>query len=80
MSNLDGTGRELLLGHNSVTLPNSLVVLENTGELCYADAGTKKVECIQPQNGQTRTISNELSYPFGLTFTHDQFYWTDWST
>ncbi|KAH8320608.1 hypothetical protein KR067_005779 [Drosophila pandora] len=80
MSNLDGTGRELLLGHDSVTLPNSLVVLENTGELCYADAGTKKVECIQPQNGQTRTISNELSYPFGLTFTHDQFYWTDWST
>ncbi|KAH8272873.1 hypothetical protein KR018_006184 [Drosophila ironensis] len=80
MSNLDGTGRELLLGNAAVNLPNSLVVLENSGELCYADAGTRKVECIQPQNGQTRTISNEVSYPFGLTFTHDQFYWTDWTT
>ncbi|KAH8309564.1 hypothetical protein KR059_011830 [Drosophila kikkawai] len=80
MSNLDGTGRELLLGKESVNLPNSLVVLDNSGELCYADAGTKKVECIQPQNRQLRPISNELSYPFGLTFTHDQFYWTDWTT
>nr|ACK77669.1 RE69505p [Drosophila melanogaster] len=80
MSNLDGTGRELLLGKDDVTLPNSLVVLENSGEVCYADAGTKKVECIEPQNRQIRTISNELSYPFGITFTHDQFYWTDWTT
>ncbi|XP_017069043.1 nidogen [Drosophila eugracilis] len=79
-SNLDGTGRELLLGKDSVTLPNSLVVLDNSGEVCYADAGTKKVECIDPQNRQIRTISNELSYPFGITFTHDQFYWTDWTT
>ncbi|XP_002089929.3 nidogen [Drosophila yakuba] len=80
VSNLDGTGRELLLGKDAVTLPNSLVVLENSGEVCYADAGTKKVECIDPQNRQIRTISNELSYPFGITFTHDQFYWTDWTT
>ncbi|XP_017118518.1 nidogen [Drosophila elegans] len=80
MSNLDGTGRELLLSQEAVTLPNSLVVLENSGEVCFADAGTKKVECIDPQNRQVRTISNELSYPFGLTYTHDQFYWTDWTT
>ncbi|KAH8401667.1 hypothetical protein KR009_007215 [Drosophila setifemur] len=80
MSNLDGTGREQLVGPDTVSLPNSLVVLEGSGELCYADAGKKKVECIQPQSRQFRTISNELSYPFGLTFTHDQFYWTDWTT
>ncbi|XP_017054240.1 nidogen [Drosophila ficusphila] len=80
VSNLDGTGRELLLGQDAVTLPNSLVVLESTGEVCYADAGTKKVECIDAQSRQIRTISNELSYPFGITYTHDQFYWTDWTT
>ncbi|TDG47937.1 hypothetical protein AWZ03_005718 [Drosophila navojoa] len=79
-SDLDGTGRELLLGANDVKLPNSLVVVEHSGELCYADAGTRKVECINAQSRQTRTISQELSYPFGLTFTHDQFYWTDWTT
>ncbi|EDW61724.1 nidogen [Drosophila virilis] len=79
-SDLDGTGRELLLGADAVKLPNSLVVLEHSGELCYADAGTKKVECISAQSRQIRTISQELSYPFGLTFTQDQFYWTDWTT
>ncbi|XP_023302735.2 nidogen [Lucilia cuprina] len=80
VSDLDGTGREVLLGKDSVTLPNSLVVLERSGELCYADAGTKKVECIDSYTKQIRTISNELTYPFGLSFTHDQFYWTDWTT
>lgn len=79
-SDLDGTGRELLLGSDSVKLPNSLVVLEHSGELCFADAGNKKVECIDSQSRQIRTISQDLSYPFGLTFTHDQFYWTDWTT
>lgn len=79
-SDLDGTGRELLLGSDAVKLPNSLVVLDHSGELCYADAGNKKVECIDSQSRQIRTISQDLSYPFGLTFTHDQFYWTDWTT
>ncbi|XP_075166288.1 nidogen [Haematobia irritans] len=80
MSDLDGTDRELLLGKDAVTLPNSLVVLERTGELCFADAGTKKVECIDPYTKKLRTISNELTYPFGLVYTQDQFYWTDWTT
>ncbi|KAH8299746.1 hypothetical protein KR044_005465 [Drosophila immigrans] len=79
-SDLDGTGRGLLLGSDAVTLPNSLVVLDHSGELCYADAGTKKVECINAANHQVRTIAQNLSYPFGLTFTHEQFYWTDWTT
>lgn len=80
MADLDGTGRELLLGNDAVILPNSLVILESSGELCYADAGTKKVECIDSYSKRLRTISNDLTYPFGLTFTHNQFYWTDWTT
>lgn len=80
MSDLDGTGREILLSKESVTLPNSLVVLERSGELCFADAGTKKVECIDAYSKKVRTISNELTYPFGLAFTHEQFFWTDWTT
>lgn len=80
MSDLDGTAREVLLGQESVLLPNSLVVLERTGELCYADAGTKKVGCIDAYTKKVRSISNELTYPFGLVYTHDHFYWTDWIT
>lgn len=80
MSDLDGTGREVLLDKSRVNLPNSLVVMEDSGELCFADAGTKKVECVDPYSKQIRTISNELTYPFGLTFTKDHFYWTDWTT
>uniref|UniRef100_A0A1A9V771 Nidogen n=1 Tax=Glossina austeni TaxID=7395 RepID=A0A1A9V771_GLOAU len=77
---LHGTAREVLLGQESVLLPNSLVVLERTGELCYADAGTKKVGCIDAYTKKVRSISNELTYPFGLVYTHDHFYWTDWIT
>ncbi|XP_067632308.1 nidogen [Eurosta solidaginis] len=80
MADLDGTGRELLMGSDVVLLPNSLVISESSGELCYADAGTKKVECIDAYSKQKRTISNDLTYPFGLTFTHNNFYWTDWTT
>lgn len=80
MSDLDGTGRMVLLSKDSVILPNSLVVLERTGELCYADAGAKKVECVDGYNKRTRIISNDLTYPFGLVYTHEQFFWTDWIT
>lgn len=80
MSDLDGSGREVLLDKSSVTLPNSLVIIDGSGELCYADAGTKKIDCIDIYTKQNRTISNELQHPFGLTFTKEQFYWTDWST
>lgn len=79
-SNLDGTERELLLTDPSVKLPNSLSISQSTGELCFADAGTKKIECIDTYSRAVRTIAANLSYPFGLTVTDDQFYWTDWTT
>lgn len=44
-SNLDGTERNLLLSSPQVTLPNSLALSLSTGEICYADAGNKKIEC-----------------------------------
>ncbi|KAG4067397.1 hypothetical protein HA402_011951, partial [Bradysia odoriphaga] len=80
-SNLDGTEREILLTDPDVKLPNSLAISQSTGELCFADAGTKKVECIDTYSPRAvRTIAANLSYPFGLTVTDDQFYWTDWTT
>lgn len=79
-SNLDGTEREILLTDPAVKLPNSLSISQSTGELCFADAGTKKIECIDTYTHAVRTIASNLSYPFGLTVTDDQFYWTDWTT
>lgn len=79
-SNLDGSGRQLLLGSPHVVLPNSLVIHPHTGDLCFADAGTKKIECVDVYTKIPRTIASNLSYPFGLAATEDHFYWTDWST
>lgn len=74
-SNLDGSERSLLLSAPSVELPNSLVVSQHTGELCFADAGTKKVECLDAYSKRLRTIASDLFYPFGLAVTTDRFYW-----
>uniref|UniRef100_A0A182JJM2 Nidogen n=1 Tax=Anopheles atroparvus TaxID=41427 RepID=A0A182JJM2_ANOAO len=79
-SNLDGTERQLLVGSPQVALPNSIQVSMASGELCYADAGTKKIECIDTYSKQIRTIASNLTYPFGLAVTDELFYWTDWIT
>lgn len=79
-SNLDGTDRQILLSSPSVKLPNSLTISPNTGELCFADAGTKKIECVESFSKRMRTVASNLTYPFGLTTANDKFYWTDWTT
>lgn len=79
-SNLDGSARKLLLKSPDVILPNSLVISPVTGELCFADAGTKKIDCVDVHSKVPRTLAANLSYPFGLAATDEHFYWTDWST
>lgn len=79
-SNLDGSEREILLSDPRVKLPNSLSISPNTGELCFADAGTNKIECIDTYSKIVRVIATNLSYPFGLAVTSDHYYWTDWTT
>lgn len=79
-SNLDGTEREILLSAPEIQLPNYLAILQNTGELCYADAGTQKVECVATHSRSIRMIASNLSYPFGLAATSERLFWTDWTT
>lgn len=79
-ANLDGTERELLVSEPRVELPNSIQIAPETGELCYADAGTKKIECVDTYTKQIRTVASNLTYPFGLAVTDDHYYWTDWTT
>lgn len=80
-SNLDGSDRIALLSAPAVSLPNSLTISGQTGELCYADAGTHRVECIEPYRRTVRTVSSDSPYPFGLAITDEhRLYWTDWNT
>jgi len=79
-SNLDGSDRKLLVSSPNVQLPNSLAVSQQTGELCFADAGVQKIGCVDSYTGVLRTIIGNLSYPFGLGISNDHYYWTDWTT
>ncbi|XP_054262351.1 nidogen isoform X2 [Macrosteles quadrilineatus] len=78
-ANLDGSGRETLVTRD-VKLPNSLAIDWATHELCWTDAGTKKIECLNLDSGIRRTVVANCSYPFGLAITADKYYWTDWET
>ncbi|KAL0266614.1 UNVERIFIED_CONTAM: hypothetical protein PYX00_009108 [Menopon gallinae] len=79
-ANMDGTGREIFRHGPKVQLPNSLAIDFLTDELCWADAGTKTIECTGIGNRYDRTIAKNLSYPFGLAISQDHYYWTDWTT
>lgn len=77
---MDGTGRGIFLKGNSVLLPNSLAIDWQTDQLCYADAGTQKIECVNIDTRVSQTVTSECKYPFGLAITPSHFYWTDWQT
>lgn len=78
-ANADGTGREIFLeGIDLVSLPNSLTIDYETEQLCYADAGTKKIECIDIDSREKHTIAINCTYPFGIAITDKHIYWSDW--
>lgn len=77
-ANMDGTGREVFLQGPSVQLPNSLAIDWETDNLCFADAGTKNIECVDIHSRIIQTIAVNCTYPFGLAISDDHYYWTDW--
>ncbi|KAF2367526.1 EGF domain [Trinorchestia longiramus] len=77
-SGLDGSDRRILVD-SDLQLPNSLVVDFETSTLCWADAGTNKIECIGVNGRDRRTVLRGPEYPFGLTLHQRHFYYTDWS-
>ncbi|CAG2055236.1 unnamed protein product [Timema podura] len=79
-ANQDGSGRAVFLEGPAVQLPNSLAIDFDRDELCWADAGTKSIECVGIGNLAQRTVVANCSYPFGLTISHNSYYWTDWQT
>ncbi|KAK5643749.1 hypothetical protein RI129_007594 [Pyrocoelia pectoralis] len=77
-ANTDGTGREIFLQGEHVKLPNSLVIDFDVERLCYADAGTKKIMCLDIDSKYIHTIAENCTYPFGITVTDENIYWSDW--
>lgn len=63
---------------DSVQLPNSLAIDFELERLCYADAGTKSIECLDIDSRYKQTIATNCTYPFGITVTNEHIYWTDW--
>ncbi|XP_071454679.1 nidogen-like isoform X2 [Hetaerina americana] len=78
-ANLDGSQRAIFL-HGNVELPNSLAFDYDLDELCWTDAGNKKIECMGLHSSLRRTVASNCSYPFGLTISQNNYYWTDWDT
>lgn len=79
-ANSDGTDRSVFLKGTAVKLPNSLSIDFERDELCWADAGTKSIECVGISTAVRRTVVSNCSYPFGLAISPHNYYWTDWDT
>uniref|UniRef100_T1JGD6 Nidogen n=1 Tax=Strigamia maritima TaxID=126957 RepID=T1JGD6_STRMM len=78
-SNMDGTNREVFVSEN-LGLPNLLTVDYDREDLCWADAGVQKIECISLHGHNRRTVIAPVAYPFGIANNRDTLFWTDWET
>lgn len=76
-ANMDGTDRQTLV-EEDISLPNGLIVDYEMMQVCWADAGTRKVECVNYDGRGRREISQSAGYPFGLALANGNLYWTDW--
>ncbi|XP_076239485.1 nidogen isoform X2 [Calliopsis andreniformis] len=79
-ANEDGSGRAIFFQGNHVKLPNSLSIDWATDELCWADAGTFTISCMEIDSRKINVVAIELTYPFGLAISPQHYYWTDWKT
>nr|XP_027194219.1 nidogen-2-like [Dermatophagoides pteronyssinus] len=78
-SDLDGKHRNLLI-NTEIKLPNNLAIDYDRDELCWTDAGLERIECIHLMSLIRRVVYAQASYPFDLTVSHQNIYWTDWKT
>ncbi|XP_067028180.1 nidogen-like isoform X4 [Acropora muricata] len=77
VANMDGTNRRILV-KSSLGLPNGLTLVHSTNELCYSDAGTSSISCVNLGDLNVRKAYNPVLYPFGITNFNRTLFWTDW--
>jgi len=78
VSSMDGTNRRTLVTED-LSLPNALAIDYEHQQLCWADAGTQHIECVNYDGHGRRVVYSLASYPFGLAYNGNTFYWTDWN-
>uniref|UniRef100_A0A8C8SCJ6 Nidogen 2 n=1 Tax=Pelusios castaneus TaxID=367368 RepID=A0A8C8SCJ6_9SAUR len=76
-STVDGANRRILV-NKDIGLPNGLTFDPFSKLICWADAGTKKLECTLPDGTGRRVVQNNLNYPFSIVSYANHFYHTDW--
>ncbi|XP_053315113.1 nidogen-1 isoform X2 [Spea bombifrons] len=76
-SYLDGTNRRILV-KDDLGLPNGLTIDPYSSMLCWVDAGTKRMECMNPSQPVRRKIVEGIQYPFAVTSYGKNLYYTDW--
>ncbi|WKY13835.1 hypothetical protein Q1695_004571 [Nippostrongylus brasiliensis] len=75
---MDGKNNRVFL-NDDIHLPNGITILPNRRELCWVDAGNRRLSCIGLDGQNRRVVYASLQYPFGLTHNNEaKFYWTDW--
>ncbi|XP_007522989.1 nidogen-1 [Erinaceus europaeus] len=78
-SYMDGTNRRIL-AQDELGLPNGLTFDAYSSQLCWVDAGTHRVECLNPGQSGRRRVLEGLQYPFAVTSYGKNLYYTDWKT
>ncbi|RWS25534.1 nidogen-1-like protein, partial [Leptotrombidium deliense] len=76
-SALDGSDRELFVS-NDLGLPNMLTIDYHSNDLCWTDAGLKRIECKNIHSPSRRVVYTPAAYPFDITIAKNDIYWTDW--
>jgi hypothetical protein len=76
---MDGTHRKIIVD-TDIGVPNGLYFDYRRQEVCWGDAKTKRIECVQKDGSDRRVVAkiNNI-YPFDLTDNGPYIYWSDWS-
>ena len=78
-ANMDGTHRRVIV-HEDLGVPNGLYFDFKRQEVCWGDAKTKKIECVEKDGSNRRLVTQMATmYPFDLTEVRANIFWTDWS-
>lgn len=76
-STVDGEDRRVVVSEG-IGLPNALTYDPVAKQVCWADAGTKRLECVSPDGSGRRVVHSELNYPFSMVYYKNHFYYSDW--
>lgn len=61
VANMDGTNRRILV-YSDLVLPNGLTLVQTTNELCYTDAGSLAIRCVDLGSLNVRTVRLTNTY------------------